>query len=141
VIASSALFTFSLHDALPIYDGLVHLVAAHANALGIDDARQGDDGDLRRAAPDVHHHVAARLGDGQTGADGRRHGLLDQVDLAGAGALRALLHGPLLHLRDPEGHTDDDARLHPAPPIVGAGDEVTEHRLGDLEVGDDAVPE
>jgi hypothetical protein len=30
--------------------------------------------------------LPAGLGDGQAGADGRGHGLLDEVDLAGAGA-------------------------------------------------------
>ena len=51
---------------------------------------------------------------GQAGADRGRHRLLDQVDLARAGALGALLHGALLDLGDAEGHADDDARLHAA---------------------------
>ena len=46
-------------------DGFVHLVAADAHALRVDDAGQRDDGDLGRAAADVDDHVAARLGDGQ----------------------------------------------------------------------------
>ena len=120
-------------------DRLVHLVAADAHALRVDDAGERDDGDLGRAAADVDDHVAARLGDGQARADGRRHGLLDQVDLARAGALGALLHRALLDLGDAEGHADDDARLHQRAPVVRAGDEVAQHRLGDLEVGDDAV--
>src|SRR5262249_5017924 len=51
----------------------------------------------------------------------------------------ALLHRALLDLGDPEGHADDDARLHQRAPVVRPGDEVAQHRLGDLEVGDHAV--
>src|SRR6202007_1566863 len=64
-------------------DGLVHLVAGHADGARIDDAGEGDDGDVGGAAADVDDHVAAGLGDGQAGADGRHHGLLDEVNLAG----------------------------------------------------------
>ena len=120
-------------------DRLVHLVAADAHALRVDDAGERDDGDLGGAAADVDDHVAGGLGDGQPGADGRRHRLLDQVDLARAGALGALLDGALLDLGDAEGDADDDARLDQRAAVVRAGDEVAEHRLGDLEVGDDAV--
>jgi hypothetical protein len=83
--------------------------------------------------------LPVRLGDGQARADGGRHGLLDEVDLAGARALGALFHRALLDLGDAEGHADDDARLHQRAAVVRARDEVAKHRLGDLEVGDDAV--
>ena len=76
---------------------------------------------------------------GQPGADGGGHGLFDQVDLARAGALGALLHGALLDLGDAERHADDDARLDQGAAVVRPGDEVAQHRLGDLEVGDHAV--
>ena len=71
-------------------DGLVHLVAADAHGLRKDDAGERDDGDLGGAAADVDDHVAGRLGDRQARADGRGHGLFDQVDLAGAGGLGRL---------------------------------------------------
>src|SRR5690606_13519915 len=98
-----------------------------------------DDGDLGRPAPDVDDHVAARLGDGQARADGGRHGLFDEVDLARPGALGAFLDGALLDLGDAEGDADDDARLDERAPVVGPRDEVPKHRLGHLEVGDDAI--
>src|SRR5437899_5160808 len=63
-------------------DRLVHLVAPDAHGLGEHDARERDDRHLRGAAPDVDHHVAGRLGDGQPGADRGRHRLFDEVDLA-----------------------------------------------------------
>jgi hypothetical protein len=66
-------------------DRLVHLVAAHAEGLGDDDAAEGDDGDLARAAADVDDHVPGRLGDWQAGADRGCHRLFDQVRLAGSG--------------------------------------------------------
>ena len=120
-------------------DGFVHLVAGHAHRLAVDDAGQRDDGDVRRAAADVDDHVARRLGDRHARADGRRHGFLDQVDLAGLGAVRAVLHRALLDLRDLRRHADDDARPDPDVAVVRLLDEVGQHLLGDLEVGDDAV--
>ena len=80
-----------------------------------------------------------RLGDRHAGADGRRHRLLDQVHLARLGAVGAVLDRALLDLRDLRGHADDDARAHPHVAVVRLLDEVGQHLLGDLEVGDDAV--
>src|SRR5208282_2316300 len=37
------------------------------------------------------------------------------------------------------GHSDDDARMHQHLAAVRFLDEIVEHALGDLEVGDDAV--
>ena len=121
-------------------DRLVELVAADADGLRDDDAAEGDHRDLGRAAADVHDHVAGRLGDRQPGADRGGHGLLDQVGLARAGGQRGLLHRALLDARHPGGHADDDARVRPAV-LVHLVDEVAEHLLRHVEVGDDAVLE
>ena len=76
---------------------------------------------------------------GRPGADGGGHGLLDDVGgLAGAGVLGGLLHGALLDAGDARRDADDHARLDPAA-VVHLLDEVAEHLLADLEVGDDAV--
>ena len=78
-------------------DRVVELVAADADRLARDDAAERDDRDLGGAAADVDDHVAGRLLHGQAGADGRGHGLFDDVGrLAGAGVLGGLLHGALL---------------------------------------------
>ena len=106
--------------------------------LGDDDAAEADDGDLGRAAADVDDHVAGRLADGQAGADGGGHRLLDQVRLAGAGAQARLLDGALLDPGHAGGDADDDARMRPAV-LVHLLDEVPQHLLGDVEVGDHAV--
>ena len=119
-------------------DGLVHLVAAHAHTAADDDAGQRDDGHLGGAAAHVHDHVAGRFLDGQADADGGRHGLLDEVHLAGAGGLGGVANGALLHLGDPAGDRDDDARADDPAAVVGLADEVAEHGLGDFEIGDDA---
>ena len=77
--------------------------------------------------------------DGEPGADGRGHGLFDDVGgLAGAGVLGRLLHRPLLDAGDARRHADDHAGLGEAA-LVHPVDEVAEHLLADLEVGDDAV--
>ena len=50
----------------------------------IDDAAQRQHGHFGGAAADVHHHRAGGFADRQPGADGGRHGFLDQIDAAGA---------------------------------------------------------
>ena len=119
-------------------DRLVHLVAADAEALGDDDAAERDDGDLGRAAADVDDHVPGRLGDGKPGADRGGHRLLDQVGLARAGRERRLLDCTLLDAGHARRDADDDARVREAM-LVHLLDEVAQHLLGDVEVGDDAV--
>jgi hypothetical protein len=99
---------------------------------------EGDDGDIGRAAADVDNHVAGWLGNRQPGADRRGHGLLHEMHFAGLGAVRGILDGALFHLRDLGRHADDDPRAHPHVSVVRLLDEVREHLLGDVEVGDDA---
>ena len=78
--------------------------------------------------------------DGQPGADRGRHRLLDQVRLARAGRERRLLDRALLDAGHARGDADDDARVREAV-LVHLLDEVAEHLLGDVEVGDHAVLE
>ena len=40
---------------------------------------------------------------------------------------------------EPEGHADDDHRRGEAPPVLHLADEMLDHFLRDLEIGDDAV--
>jgi len=105
------------------------------------DSGQRDDGDLGGAAADVHDHVAARLGDRKSRANRGGHGLFDQVDLACACAFRALLDRAFLDLSDTEGDANHDPGLDQRSPAVRAGNEVPQHLLRDLEVGDDPVPQ
>ena len=121
-------------------DRLVELVAADPDRLRDDDPAERDHRHLGGAAADVDDHRAGRLGDRQAGADRRRHRLLDQVGLAGAGREAGLLDRPLLDPGDAGGDADDDARVGEA---VGVHllDEVAQHLLGDVEVGDHPVLE
>ncbi len=98
-----------------------------------------DDGDVGRAAADVDDHVAGRLGDRHAGADRRGHRLFDEVDFTRLRAIGAVFDRAFFDLRDLGRHTDDDARAHPYVAVVRLLDEVGQHLLGDLEVGDDAV--
>src|SRR5476651_1412111 len=120
-------------------DRLVHLVAANTHGAWIHDAAQRQDRDFRRAAADVDHHRARGLGDRQAGADRGSHRLLDQPDLAGAGALGRFLNGAALDGGGAGGHADHDLRMGEGAAIVHLRDEVLDHRLGYFEVGDDAV--
>ena len=79
-----------------------------------------------------------RLADRQAGADRGRHRLLDQVGLARAGRQAGLLDRALLHAGHARGHADHDARVRPAV-LVDLLDEVAQHLLGHVEVGDHAV--
>ena len=120
-------------------DGVVHLVARDAARLFIDDAAQSDDGDLRRSAADVHDHVPDGGVDVEVHADCGRHRLGEQMHFLGARMFGGITHGALFHLRDARRNGDDDPpRRHPAD--ADLLDEFAQHPLGDLEVGDDAVP-
>ena len=120
-------------------DRLVELVAGDPHRLAVDDAGEGDDRDVGRAAADVDDHVARRFGDRHPRADRRRHRFLDQVHFAGLGAHRAVFDGAPLDLGDLRRHADDDPRPQPAAALVRLADEVGQHLLGGFEVGDDAV--
>ena len=119
-------------------DRVVHLVAADAQRLRDDDAAERDHRDLGRAAADVDDHVPGRLADRQPGADRGGHRLLDQVGLARAGRERRVLDRALLDPGHARRHADDHARVREAV-LVHLLDEVAQHLLGDVEVGDDAV--
>src|SRR5690606_37782755 len=71
--------------AYVVDDGFVELVAADAHRPLVYHAAQRNDGDCGRTAADVHHHGAAGIGDGQSGAYGRGHGFFDKIDLACTG--------------------------------------------------------
>lgn len=78
---------------------------------------------------------------GQVGADGSRHGLFDQIGLAGTGLDRGLKDSALLDRRDTGGNADDNTRTR-SPRIALLGrlvDKVAKHGLGNVKVGDNAV--
>jgi hypothetical protein len=81
-----------------------------------------------------------RLRHGQPGADRSRHRLLDQVGLAGAGRVCGLLDGALLDPGHAGRHAHDHPRMRPAV-LVHLLDEMAEHLLGHIEIGDHAVLE
>jgi hypothetical protein len=127
-----------VHALDVVDDRFVHLVAADADRLPHDHSTERDDGDLGRAAADVDHHARHRVGDRQAGADRRCHRLLDQVDGAGAGDARGLVDRAPLDVGDPARDTEHDARESEAG-AARPRDEVAQHRLGHLEVGDHPV--
>ena len=120
-------------------DGLVELVAGHLDGGALHHAGEGDDGDVAGAAADIHHHVAVRLGNVDAGADGRGHRLLDQIHTAGARLDAGVHHGTLLDLGDAGGHTDDDAGLEQLEAAHHLVQELAEHTLGHVVVGDHAL--
>ena len=96
--------------------------------------------DFGGAAADIDDHRAGRFRHRQAGAGCGGHGLFDQVDLRRARAVRGFPDCTPFNLGRPARHADDDARRrrkharrmhHP--------DELLDHLLGDVEVGDHAV--
>jgi hypothetical protein len=120
-------------------DRVVQFVATDANRQRAHDAAEGDDGDLGGAATDVDDHVARGLMHRKAGADRRGHRLLDDEDLAGPGRVAGILDCALLDAGDARGDADDEARLGEVTALVHLLDEVAQHALRGVEVGDDAV--
>ena len=122
------------------HDGVVKPITADTRRFGIDNSVQRDNTHLRGAAADIQHHRATRFLDRQTRANRGRHGLFDQVDLAGARPQRGFLDGAAFDLGGPAGHADQ----HPGTGTKHAAfmhlvDEILQHLFGDGEVGDDAI--
>ena len=121
-------------------DGRVEVEAAAADGpLGHHPAER-DHRRLGGAAAHVDHHRADRLVDGEAGADGGGHRLLDEVGGRRAGVAGRLPHGPALDPGDGRGDADED----PGPADPGhpaAVQQHPQHALGDVEVGDRPLAE
>jgi len=84
--------------------------------------------------------VAVGLVDVDARADGGGQRLLDEIDPSGPGLNARVDDGPLLHLGDAGGDADDHTGFKQADGGHLA-DELPEHPLGHVIVGDDAVPQ
>src|SRR5581483_1298248 len=119
-------------------DRFVELVAPDTQRARQHDPPERDHGDLARTAADVDDHPSDRLGDVEPRPDRGGDRLLDQVHVARAGGERGLLDGALLDLRDAGWRAHDQTGMGSLT-IENLTDEVAQHLLGDLEVGDHAV--
>ena len=126
--------------AQPGGDGVVEVVAADPQRPRHHDPPERDHGDLAGAATHVDDHVRVRRVDLQAGADGRGERLLDQVHRPRARRVARLDQRAPLDVGDARRRAHDHPRPR-APAGVRARHEVAQHLLGDLEVGDHAVPE
>src|SRR3984957_9780443 len=123
-----------------VHDRIVEAIAADPSRVGVHDAVERDHRDFAGAAADVEHHRAARLLHRQSGAHGGRHGLADDADVAGTGALGRLADCAPLDLGGAERHAHQYPRRGLEEAIaVHLVDEVLQHLLGIGEVGDHAV--
>ena len=119
-------------------DRVVDLVAAQSQGLGVDDAAEADDRDVRRAASDVDHHARSGVVDRQVGADSGCHRLLDDIDPPCARPRRGILERTPFDARHLTRHADDHPRTDQprGPDLV---DEVAQHPLSHVGIGDDPV--
>ena len=76
---------------------------------------------------------------GKPGADRRDHGLLHQMHFTGFRAIGRIHYSAFFHLRDFAGNPDHDARMNQHFAAVRLLNEVIQHLLSDLEIGDHAV--
>jgi hypothetical protein len=77
---------------------------------------------------------------GEAYTDGGGHGFFDEVNLPGPGLFGGFPDCAALHFGDAGWDGDEDPRVRAAA-LIDLADEVAEHGLCDLEVGDDAVLE
>src|SRR3546814_12143789 len=96
-------------------DHVVHLVAADTDRAAVGDAAERQHRDLCRAAADIDDHCAARLGNGQAGADRGGERFLDQLHRERAGIGRGVADRAPFDHRPIGGPADDDIAA-PAPP-------------------------
>ena len=121
-------------------DRFVKLVATDTDGLGVNHTVQGDDGHFSGTTTDIDHHGTGRFGDRQAGTDGSSHRFVDQVDLTGTGAQCGLLDGATLNLSGTARHTHQHTRAGAEiVVVVNLLDEVLQHLLGHVEIGDHAV--
>src|SRR5699024_10884302 len=91
------------------------------------------------STPDVDDHVSRGFLNRQAGTDRRGHRLFDYVGgFAGTGELRRLFHRTLFDTGDARGDADDHAGLDPSA-LMHFVDEVAQHLLAHVEIGDDPV--
>jgi hypothetical protein len=79
--------------------------------------------------------------DRQPHADGRRHRLGNQMDLARPRVKRGIPNGPFFHFGNSGRNGDDHAgpKANGRALVVNFFDEVAQHRLGHFEISNDAV--
>src|SRR6185503_11475053 len=123
-----------------LHDRNIELVAAGADRRIAHNAGERDDRDLRCATADVDDHVAGRRLDGEADTDCRGHGLSNHEYFFGTGTQRRVAHRTLLHFGDTRGYTDDDPGFHLEDVVLDdEREEIPQHLLGHVEVGDDAI--
>ena len=79
-------------------DRLIKTIAADADRVGVDDAVQRNNSDLRGAAANIQHHGTACFINGQAGANGSGHWLVNQIDLTRTRATGRLFDSASLNL-------------------------------------------
>jgi len=105
----------------------------------MDDSGERDDRHLARASADVDNHGACRFGDRQPHADSGGHGLFHEKDLTRAGCMGGILDRALLYPCDSAWDGYHYARTEIlALDLAGCDllDEILQHCLGDVEIGD-----
>ena len=122
-----------------IDDGPVHFVAAGADGVAGHHVGQAHHGHLGGAAANVADHAGDRFSHRQSHADGGRLGLGQEENLPGARAMRAVEDRPFLHRGDAAGYGHQHTGFQPQPRPLCLAEEIAEHRLAELEVGDHPV--
>ena len=128
-----------MHLAHIFNDGFVKLVACHLDRGAGNDAAQRDHRDVSRTAADVDDHHAVRLGNIDARADGCRNRFFHQINVLAACLSRRLFDRALFHFGHAARYADHDLRLEETSASAGLADEVLEHSLRNIVIGDHAV--
>ena len=122
-----------------IGDGVVEFIASHLDALGNDQAAEGDDRDIGGPCADVDDQVPDRVINRQTRTDGSGKRLLDQEDMLRSGHAYGFGQRFAVYIVQPTGDGDDDLRL---PEIRNANrfpDEIFKHQFGNVKISNLAI--
>jgi hypothetical protein len=122
-------------------DCFVHLVAADPDRGGVGKTAKRQYRDFGRAAADVDDHGSDWLGDRHVGADRGGHWLLDEIDRARAGIGSGVADCAAFDRSRSGRNADHDFREAPGAHLAAMHlvNEVLDHLLGDVDVGDHAI--
>jgi hypothetical protein len=120
-----------------IFNRFIEIEAAQVNGLGHDDAAQGKDSHIRRAAADVDDHVAYGIVYGHVDAHSRGNGRVNEIGFLGSGLIDGFHDGPLFDVGRRSRHADHDAQALDTADAFA--EDVAQHRPRHAVVGDDAV--
>ena len=126
-----------------LLDVSVEPVASHLHGLFGGDGAQCDDSHLTGTTTDVNNHVTVGIQHIYTATNSSSHRLVNQANFFGTSLFRRFTDSTLLHLSDTGRNTNHHLHRWSNQRVLGVGhlDELSQHQLSRLEVGNHTVPQ